>query len=98
MSPVLVYAAAAGVSFADFRISFVLLAAVPIFFIIPMPFISRTLFLEIVEKSAQFSRFALCGELIRTLLKASDRPEWPAIPAMCESGLGTLSPGIMITD
>jgi uncharacterized membrane protein len=43
MSPVLVYAAAAGVSFADFRISFVFLAAVPIFFIIPMPFISRML-------------------------------------------------------
>ena len=41
MSPVVVYAAAAAVSFADFRISFVLLAAVPIFFIFPVPFISR---------------------------------------------------------
>jgi hypothetical protein len=42
MSPVPVYTTAA-VSFADFRISFVLLAPVLIFFIIPMPFISRML-------------------------------------------------------
>jgi hypothetical protein len=31
-------------------------------------------------------------------VKANDRPEWPAIPAMCESRLYALSPGIMITD
>ena len=43
MSPVAIYATAAALSFVDFRISFLLLVAVPIFFIIPVPFISRML-------------------------------------------------------